>query len=576
MKEYIKEQLQERGIELSYDSAKSRLVANSISYPARVFKNLDFYREISSGWIKKAHKDYEKYTLVAKNNLEKEIYNEFESIALENVFDSVAKTREQRVLEKTERKIAEEELADKIQKKFDELSSQGYEITDKGKIMDLMVNYKVALKNSDWIKSHKFTWNLFSNEIYIDGKQFSDKDYIELKELFGRLLQMDGRENILTSAESIAREHSYNPIQDFFTSGVWDGIDRLTTFFIDFIGADDTPLNREMTVKFFVGLVKRIFEPGCKWDNILIFIDETQGTGKSTLPERICDVLLPQSTGDSVYYKMDNSLDFDSKDNKEAVSKSVIINFDEVGALNKSDAESIKSFVSSTQVKFRKTYAITPRVYFLQCVYIGSSNDLYILKDYSGAYERRYWIMLCHGEKRPVSWWKEHLPDEYIAQVLYQAYHIYKSTPDMEVNLLSPESAAVLEELQQGHKTACADPMSRMLDELLAMKFSKPINKNTPTYTFAKLYREAVEALDTNMFGYSIESLTLTQIMAAVKQMKIDSRGHGVQWYGAQLKAKGWIPKKENINSSRNTVYYNPSMKSQIDMTEDLFSELNK
>ncbi|MBR5834729.1 MAG: hypothetical protein IKY66_01035, partial [Bacteroidales bacterium] len=45
-------------------------------------------------------------------------------------------------------------------------------------------------------------------------------------------------------------------------------------------GVQDTPLVREMTKRWLVGAIQRIYEPGCQNDNVLI-LTGPQGSGKS-------------------------------------------------------------------------------------------------------------------------------------------------------------------------------------------------------------------------------------------------------------------------------------------------------
>lgn len=44
-----------------------------------------------------------------------------------------------------------------------------------------------------------------------------------------------------------ATERSFNPVQDYICKDKWDGTPRIETSLIDYLGAEDTPLNREQT-----------------------------------------------------------------------------------------------------------------------------------------------------------------------------------------------------------------------------------------------------------------------------------------------------------------------------------------
>lgn len=79
-----------------------------------------------------------------------------------------------------------------------------------------------------------------------------------------------------------AASNSYHPIKDFFAAlPQWDGVPRIDSLLIEFGGAPDTPYTREVTKNFLIAAVARIFEPGCKFDNMII-LEGPQGYFKSS------------------------------------------------------------------------------------------------------------------------------------------------------------------------------------------------------------------------------------------------------------------------------------------------------
>ena len=60
----------------------------------------------------------------------------------------------------------------------------------------------------------------------------------------------------------------------------------LTHCFVDYLGAADNEYTREVTRKMFVGAVARAYEPGSKFDNMLI-LSGRQGIGKSTILRKV-------------------------------------------------------------------------------------------------------------------------------------------------------------------------------------------------------------------------------------------------------------------------------------------------
>ena len=66
----------------------------------------------------------------------------------------------------------------------------------------------------------------------------------------------------------------------------WDGVPRLDTLLIDYLGAEDSEYTRAVSRKAFTAAVARAMEPGCKYDNMLILCGR-QGLGKSTVLDKM-------------------------------------------------------------------------------------------------------------------------------------------------------------------------------------------------------------------------------------------------------------------------------------------------
>lgn len=90
-----------------------------------------------------------------------------------------------------------------------------------------------------------------------------------------------GREHVRDALHMMALENSFHPIRDYLSGLEWDRTPRLDTLLIDYFGAEDTPLNRAVGQIVMIAAVRRIRQPGCKFDEILV-LEGKQGTGKST------------------------------------------------------------------------------------------------------------------------------------------------------------------------------------------------------------------------------------------------------------------------------------------------------
>jgi predicted P-loop ATPase len=63
--------------------------------------------------------------------------------------------------------------------------------------------------------------------------------------------------------------------------GKWDGKKRIDTWVIDYLGCEDTPLNRAIGRLMLIASVQRARLPGCKFDQICVLEGE-EGRDKST------------------------------------------------------------------------------------------------------------------------------------------------------------------------------------------------------------------------------------------------------------------------------------------------------
>ena len=71
------------------------------------------------------------------------------------------------------------------------------------------------------------------------------------------------------------------PSATIWTGLEWDGIERLDTWLSAFLDAEDNELNRAYGRKTLIGAVRRVRQPGCKHDTVLV-LQGRQGKGKSS------------------------------------------------------------------------------------------------------------------------------------------------------------------------------------------------------------------------------------------------------------------------------------------------------
>ncbi len=366
-------------------------------------------------------------------------------------------------------------------------------LNDEGKIVKNIENVQRYLTYHPKYKDEQggsiFSHDLFSHTNLIDGQYICDTTMNEIYKHCELDLHISNTQTINSAVDLICHEHSFHPIKTKLEALQWDGEHRLDNFFIRWLCVADTELNRSMTRKWFYGLIKRLYEPGCNFDYMLIIYDKQQGTGKSKIIERI-----PQCLGINNAVCTTLTCDTSDKDNVIKMNQSWIISLEELTEFLKSSPEKAKQLITQTQDVVRLPYARNSDTFQRHCVFIGTTNTRMILKDYTTNLERRYWIMEARGIKWDDRTDKELLTDEYIQQVLAEAFYLYCTDKNFIYNGLSSNERDELCEVQKRFKTSNADD----------------VLKETFAYLLNELYYETDTVTDYRTFKRMLEN-TKTQ-----------------------------------------------------------------
>lgn len=186
-----------------------------------------------------------------------------------------------------------------------------------------------------------------------------------------------------------ARKNAYHPVRDYFDTldPDVDLTDLTETWLIRYGGAEDTPFVREISRIVVVAAVRRIRQPGCKFDEMLI-LEGDQGLGKSTLLKVLARN--PEWFTDNFDWHVD-----DKKQFIEQISGKWIVESGELSNMSKSDHRNVKKVITQTEDRARMSYGRRVRTYKRQCIIIGTTNDDEYLVDPTG--NRRYWPVVLSG-----------------------------------------------------------------------------------------------------------------------------------------------------------------------------------
>lgn len=217
----------------------------------------------------------------------------------------------------------------------------------------------------------------------LDGRDLNDIAEI-LASAFARDLDFAATPGaIKRELLALAHEQQYHPVEDYLDSLVWDGTPRIDTWLADYCGADDSELNREFGSKLLIAGVRRIRQPGCKFDTMLV-LEGAQGAGKSRLAQRL-------AVRDEWFC---GSLDLksDDKTKAELLARAWIVECQELDGLNKATSQSLKRFLSTAIDTFRRAYGRDAGEYRRHCIILGTTNEGAYLRDLTG--NRRIWPVM--------------------------------------------------------------------------------------------------------------------------------------------------------------------------------------
>jgi hypothetical protein len=231
--------------------------------------------------------------------------------------------------------------------------------------------------------------------------QFRNRNYVngfQLQELTGELnddlcavvrhefLKRHGfdptKEHVRDAAQTLCLENTIHPIREYLDSLQWDGVSRLERWLAVYMGAEDTPFHRAVGRLTLIAAVRRVREPGVKFDNILVF-EGPQGSGKSTAVS-----ILP---GDAFFSDQD-LLTADTKAQIELIEGIWIFEISELQGLGRAEIDRVKAFASRRFDRTRPAYGRFREDRPRQTIFIGTTNDDQYLRDQTG--NRRFWPVL--------------------------------------------------------------------------------------------------------------------------------------------------------------------------------------
>ena len=237
-----------------------------------------------------------------------------------------------------------------------------------------------AARQSEFdIWQDEFHGKLFISWGGAEGRPWEDHDILRATAIAQRNYNFPAASKELMKQAMLlaARSSIRNEPKTWLSSLKWDGTPRVGMFFTDYMGTTETDYISRAASNFWVAMVARIFQPGCKFDNMVVLFGD-QGSRKSSALYAI---------GGKWFGEITET--FGTKDFFQKLQGKILLEIPELESFKRSGFNAIKAILSQRDDEFRPPYGEGIVKYPRQSVFVGTTNEEEFLGDATGA--RRFW-----------------------------------------------------------------------------------------------------------------------------------------------------------------------------------------
>lgn len=242
------------------------------------------------------------------------------------------------------------------------------------------------------------------------GSYFEDKYLAVMKWYFLRIhdIQLSDA-NLIQFMHLEGMKRTINPIKDYLRSLKWDGICRLDSWLHLYTGCELNQYTSKVGIIMLCASVKRIMEPGSKFDYMIILEGE-QGLMKSTMFEVL---------GGDHFISL--SFGHNEKEIVENIQGAWFIEIADMNGFAKKEIEWLRAFITRRSDRCRLPYARTSGDFARHNIFVATTNpsgDNEYLKDDTG--NRRFLPIVC--TKMNITGLRDQRD-----QLFAEAFHRYKN-----------------------------------------------------------------------------------------------------------------------------------------------------
>jgi len=271
--------------------------------------------------------------------------------------------------------------------------------------------------------------------------EWSDLDDVQALAYISEEFGFEPKKNLVMDAVlAVAHQKTFHPVREYLEGLQWDGTARLPLLMSDYFGAISTPATaaleaaemvelsiylRLLSIKWLVGAVARVMEPGCKLDTMVV-LEGGQGEFKSSTLRALFG---PEWFSDS-------KLVVGDKDALAQMQGKWCYEMAEMDSHSKADTTAFKQFMSSQVDRVRWHYGRRAEDVPRQSVFVGTTNMDEYGKDETGM--RRIWpATVGYIDRKKVADDR----DQLWAEAVHYYHRKARWWVDKEVIVIDPEKA---------------------------------------------------------------------------------------------------------------------------------------
>lgn len=242
---------------------------------------------------------------------------------------------------------------------------------------------------------HELSYDDFAGKLLIDNKPMEDKEVNSVLTMLEVEFHFQPPENYFERiVKFLAWQNSFHPVKDYLSKLRWDGVPRVDTWLVESGDVKDSAYTRAVSSIMLVAAVRRIHQPGAKYDEMVVWESSIQGKDKSSAAKALCP--------NPAWFSDDLPLNAKSQQLIESTLGKWIIEASDLAGKRKTEIEQLKAMLSrAVDGPARMAYAHFPVERPRHWIIIGTTNSKAYLTDPTGS--RRFWPLTIN-KRFDIAW----------------------------------------------------------------------------------------------------------------------------------------------------------------------------